>query len=253
MSRIETEIWESVKEENGKVRYVGQRMAEDIFKEIKKTLKEEGLMPQEYFLMNPCLNRESTNFPRIDDVICYTRWGGSEGIYFDVDIVTRDEQNQRKIVNFVTGKTLEESIEAYDRMQYIAGYIYRLLMGDGAFHGRYMFLPKARKITEEDLKERVETEFTAYMKTVLYQQKDAEDKAHEELFGKLVIRAEIMESLPNCRFSEEEVELLYRKENILETMASFCEQMNLVGSSGVKEYLSSPELRRAMQETGEEA
>lgn len=252
MSRIETEIWEPVKEKAGRVRYVGPKKAVAVFKEMKRILKEEGLLPQEYFLINSCLNNEGINFPKADDIICYTRWGGNEGIYFDVDIVTRDEQNKRKIVNFVTGKTLEESTEAYDRMQYIAGYIYRLLMGDGVLHSRYMILSKATKITEENLKERVEAEFTDYMKTLLYQQKATEDKDYEKLFARLVIRAKIMESLPICRFSEEEMERLYAKENILETMALFCEQMNLVGSSGVKEYLSSPEFRRVIQENGEE-
>jgi hypothetical protein len=58
--------------------------------------------------------------------MCYAQWGGSEGVYLEVDFLAWDEnEHLYKQINFATGKTLGETNEDFDRMQYIAGCIYR--------------------------------------------------------------------------------------------------------------------------------
>ena len=53
-------------------------------------------------------------------------------------IVENTTYNIYEPVNFAVGKSLKETTEAFDRMQYIAGRIYRAFMGDGTVHDRYM-------------------------------------------------------------------------------------------------------------------
>ena len=125
MSIIETEIWETENEMNNQVRCVGQRKAEEVFNELSQYLKDNDIYPDEYFL----LNRQFANgalLPKIADVMCYAQWGGSEGVYLEVDFLAWDEnEHLYKQINFATGKTLGETNEDFDRTQYIAGCIYR--------------------------------------------------------------------------------------------------------------------------------
>ena len=64
--------------------------------------------------------------PKNARVVAYANWGSSEGIYVDVDLIGDDE-----VLHFATGKTLSASSEAFDRMQYIAGVIYKMFTCSG--------------------------------------------------------------------------------------------------------------------------
>ncbi len=131
MSIIETEIWESHPERKGCVCYVGQRKAEDVFNDLTEYLKKEKIYPDEYFLLNRHFEGGAV-IPRVEDVICYAQWGGSEGIYLEVEFVIRNESGDSSVrVNFATGKTLGETGEDFDRMQYIAGCIYKAFTNEG--------------------------------------------------------------------------------------------------------------------------
>lgn len=131
MSIIETEIWERHPEKRGCIRYVGQRKAEDVFNELTEYLKKEEIYPDEYFLLGRQFENGSV-IPRVEDVICYAQWGGSEGVYLEVEFVIQKENDKSyKRVNFATGKTLGETGEDFDRMQYIAGCIYKAFTNEG--------------------------------------------------------------------------------------------------------------------------
>ena len=139
MKKIETEIWVPSKEHPNCVKYKGQRNAREVYTEIRDLLKAEDLMPDEYFIISSKFDNINVNVPKVVDVICYAKWGGSEGIYLHVDfIVENTTYNIYEPVNFAVGKSLKETTEAFDRMQYIAGRIYRAFMGDGTVHDRYM-------------------------------------------------------------------------------------------------------------------
>lgn len=141
MKRIETGIY-IPGETKGTVIYKGQRKAIDVFNELKAILDKENICPSEYISLNTDFNNKGSELiPVIDDMFCYTRWGGSEGIYIDVDILSYDEEkHERVITHFITAKSPDESVDAFDRMQYIAGYIYKIFNGDGSIHARYMII-----------------------------------------------------------------------------------------------------------------
>lgn len=120
LKQIELEIWEPNPEKPAYLRFVGCRKAKDVFDELYAELKRLDLVPDEYFSMFFRIE-ETTLVPRDSRVVAYANWGGSEGIYLDVDLVGKEET-----LHLATGKTLSESSEAFDRMQYIAGVIYKM-------------------------------------------------------------------------------------------------------------------------------
>ncbi len=130
MSIIETEIWEPSEDKKGTVSYVGQRKIGEIFDELCEFLKKENIYPDEYFLLNSELKRDA-HIPKIQDVICYAQWGGSEGVYLEVRLVVEKNDKQYIMIKFATGKTLGETSADYDRMQYIAGRIYKAFTSEG--------------------------------------------------------------------------------------------------------------------------
>lgn len=251
MSRIEMEMWEPVEDMKGKVRYAGQRRAVDVFNDLKAILEAEGLLPPEYLLMNSHLKKEA--LPAVYDLMCYTRWGSNEGIYLDIDIMTHDEEaRERRIVHFVTGKSLEESTEEFDRMQFIAGYIYRLFMGDGQCHSRYAILPKEKRHIHRELIDCVDQEFEAYLKSVLYRRSEQEkENRREAAYKEIAVRTAIAEGISEICFPEYVTELLFAKENILEAMTAFCKEKDFENRQDVRDILNSAEFFIWLQEPDE--
>lgn len=128
---IETEIWKRDPEKKGVLHYEGQRKTEEVFRELREFLEKEGLLPDEYFSMAYGFDQDYPLFPKTDDFRCYAQWGGSEGIYLEVDLLTRDPATgKQEWLNFATGKTLDESLEAFNKMQHTAGRIYCVLTRD---------------------------------------------------------------------------------------------------------------------------
>ena len=162
MSRIETEIWEPHPEKRGMVRYVGQRKTGDVFRDVKMFLKEENLCPEDYLKLSFGFESRYEEFPKMLDIRCYAQWGGNEGIYLQADLLIQNKYNgRREQVPFLTGKTLEETAEAYDRMQYIAGQIYMAFMGEHMTSSRYVMVfdgTKPKTITYDMLITKLERE-----------------------------------------------------------------------------------------------
>lgn len=128
--RVKTE--NMIQKDDG-TRIYEPRTIQEVFNDIKKILIEEGLCPDEYFSLSYQISCHADEpFPEISGLLCNAQWGGSEGIYLDVAMnIFVSEERIYKQISFITGKTLSETEDAFDRMQYIGGYIYRLLMGDG--------------------------------------------------------------------------------------------------------------------------
>lgn len=180
-------------------------------------LTKEGLFPDEYFLLD--LKPEQL-FPNVDSMYCFAEWGGSEGIYLNVKIYSYDEdKHTMKDIRFATGKTLKETTEAFERMQYIAGYIYRLLMGDGQKHPRYSPFPK--KVSERNLEQllnRFNSDVTSLIKQKIYQQQSSPEIYADELAIKLMI----LRTLTKRTLPEEIVETLLEQDDILEKLSIQC-------------------------------
>ncbi len=167
MERIETVMWEPIPDKPDYVRKRGPRKVSDVFAELEASLKSANLYPDEYFILDKYFADENMMCPEFEDVICYAQWGGNEGIYLEVDIVYRNEETDTYVrKNFATGKTLSDDSRSYDRMQYIAGYIYKLFMGEKQIPARYMIVGKKEVALREQLHERILMEYESYVKNI---------------------------------------------------------------------------------------
>lgn len=136
MKRIEFERWEPDAENPRRLKYAGQRAAEEVYQELKARLDSVGYLPDEYLLLD---NRwqNGREMPRDAGFFCRTDYGGSEGIYLDV-FLDWYEDSQHKTEQFMTGKTLGESGADLDRMSLISSAITKAVRGDNIVHARYM-------------------------------------------------------------------------------------------------------------------
>ena len=136
MKQIEFERWEPDAENPCKLKYAGQRTAEDVFHELEARLDSVGYLPDEYLLLDRRW-QNGREMPRDAGFLCKTDYGGSEGIYLDVSLEWY-EDSQRRTEHFMTGKTLGESGADMDRMSLISSAITKAFRGDSGVHARYM-------------------------------------------------------------------------------------------------------------------
>ena len=80
MKQIEFERWEPDAENPCKLKYAGQRTAEDVFHELEARLDSVGYLPDEYLLLDRRW-QNGREMPRDAGFFCRTDYGGSEGIY----------------------------------------------------------------------------------------------------------------------------------------------------------------------------
>lgn len=121
---IETTLY-SEPDENHRVKKLGNANVTDVFTQLNTHLEENGLMPNEYFILSSDL-RDVKELPDFYYFNCNVNFGGSEGIYLDIGLVTQDG-----IINFATGKTLDDSYESFIEMGRIAAECSLMLNGDG--------------------------------------------------------------------------------------------------------------------------
>ena len=136
MEMIKLSRREPSREGTQKMEETEQRVALEVFEELKYQLESMGYLPDEYFLMD----REWENgreIPKDADIFCTTDYGGSEGIYLDVYLKWY-ENGQPVIQSFITGKTLGESGADLDRMFLISSAITKAFHGEGGAYSRYL-------------------------------------------------------------------------------------------------------------------
>lgn len=218
MKTIETQIFVQDPENKNKVQYKGQRKAKDVFAEIEAALIEANCCPEEYFTLH--FDLWEKDFPEMQDLCCYAEWGANEGIYIDIKVLTKVEDDY-KWIRLATGKTLDETKDAFIRMQYIAGYIYLLLMGDQAVHPRYMIIrtsePEQNHII---LKERLQKEFFNLLIKALFHR--GEKDILKEYADEIAMKAMLFKVASKSRFSKEKLEELLSMDNILDGVSPLC-------------------------------
>lgn len=214
--RVKTETM--IQKEDG-TRFYEPRTIQEVFNDIKKILTEEGLCPEEYFTLSyPTGCHADEPFPEISGLFCNAQWGGSEGIYLDTAMNVFDsEEKKYKQISFITGKTLSESEDSFDRMQYIGGYIYRLLMGDGSVHARYILLHNPTQ-DKRALDEKLNYEFISLMKKHLYSQKEDSVIDTEEL----ALKAMILKAVTANPLGEDKLKQLLEADNALDILYHLC-------------------------------
>ena len=127
MKPIEMDIWRPKADDPRYAEYVGSRTGVEVFKEVEQRLDGMGLLPDEYLILAPEWEG-GKELPRDADIFVTTDYGENEGIYLDA-YLRWYEDGKRVTQSFFTGKTLEETGSALDRMFLISSAITK------AFHG----------------------------------------------------------------------------------------------------------------------
>lgn len=137
---IDTDRW-SEPDEQRHVRHIGMIKAKDAFEQLYTHLQAKNMLPDEYFLFSETDFANDAELPEYQSAVCHTDFGGSEGIYIDIDLVCRD-----KSVHFATGKTLDDGADAFFLMSRIAAECSLMLNGRGAEYTKQnveaVFTPK---------------------------------------------------------------------------------------------------------------
>lgn len=116
---FELDRW-SEPDEQHRVRYIGMADAKETFEKLETHLKEKGMLPDEYFLYDVDMRTKARELPDFNFALCVPNFGGSEGIYLDIDLIYCDEDGKQKSLRFATGKTLQEGADAFFWMSRIA-------------------------------------------------------------------------------------------------------------------------------------
>lgn len=127
---IEVDKWVP-SERKGMVKHAGMISPQEAFDALKKHLEDVGLMPDEYFNLNDWKWNGVKELPDYIRASCDVNWGGNEGIYLDISLLHR-ENNEIKYFPFATGKTLSRSGDDFLRMSRIAAECSMMLNGRGA-------------------------------------------------------------------------------------------------------------------------
>lgn len=219
MKRIETVVWEPVPDKPNYVTKKGARKVREVFSELKAALESAGLLPDEYFILDSDFADENMDCPEFCDVICYAQWGSNEGIYLEMDVVYLNEHDTTYVrKNFATGKTLAEDGRSYDRMQYIAGYIYKLFMGEKITPLRYMIVGKQESSLRGQLHQRLLMEYDSYIRDIfVHKPLDSAENGAE-----VGIRSLVLHNVMKCELPEEKIQELLDSDNALELLTKIC-------------------------------
>lgn len=128
---FEVDCW-SKKDEKGRVKHVEMLKKGEVFEMLKEHLISKDMLPDDYFLMGQSDWDENRELPEYDYAVCVPNYGGSEGIYLDISLAYHDKQGQKRYMKFATGKTLEESADAFLKMARIAAECSLMLNGRGS-------------------------------------------------------------------------------------------------------------------------
>ena len=235
MKIIQTQNWETVPDHPNLIRPVSQRKAREVFRELEDALRDAELYPDEYFLLDREFDDENAEFPVARDIVCYAQWGGNEGIYLEVELLVFDENSKAyRRKNFVTGKTLAEDTASFDRMQYIAGYVYKLFAGEHQTPARYVLVENEKK-NLETLFTRVAREYREYLLANLVHKQMELD----EVTDQIALRSAIVHELPKCLLPEDKVKELIESENALDILAKICVDIVEWDADSINEMVSS--------------
>ena len=119
MPKIDLYLYGPVEGQPGHSHIVGQPTAQEMFAQLEQHLNSIGYLPDDYF----SLDRDWQNgvkIPADADIVCTADYGGSEGVYLNVALRWHDDAGDPHTKHFITGKTLEDTPSALDRMHLTA-------------------------------------------------------------------------------------------------------------------------------------
>lgn len=184
----------------------------ELYQNIKTHLDKQNLLPDEYFEFDSSIQENEMNVEDDISISCKTEWGGSEGIYIDVYL----DYPVRRKRSIITGKTLGETEADYDRMNYIAGEIYKYVNGASGQYARFVRL---KKVEEFKIKDLVIEQLKENIRKKLYYSGAAMDKVDLKELGLLLL---IISNLQELDLSEEKWKELSQSEEPLNLLYERC-------------------------------
>lgn len=132
ITSFDVDYW-SEPDEQGRVAHIGMIGKQELFRKLNEHLESKNMVPDEYFLAGDYIWGEEEELPNYDEALCIPRFGGSEGIYLDISLVYQ-EDGERRYMPFATGKTLDDSADAFLKMSRVAAECSLLLNGRGSHY-----------------------------------------------------------------------------------------------------------------------
>lgn len=130
ITSFNVDYW-SEPDEQGRVTHIGMVGKQELFRKLNAHLESKNMVPDEYFLAGDYIWNEEEELPNYDEALCIPRFGDSEGIYLDISLVYQKD-GERRYMPFATGKTLDESADAFLKMSRVAAECSLLLNGRGS-------------------------------------------------------------------------------------------------------------------------
>ena len=175
---LQTHFYEKNPEKKGFLTLKGTITHKELFEALRAHLEGLGMLPDEYFLSDriPELMSEGEEYPAkalecIPEECYFTArsdFGGSEGIYLDLEMHSVDAKGKRHHEHIATGKTLKEDPAALIWMQRAATECELFLNRNG------------REYEVNDLPKSFASVFMYGDETAVYLH-DTEDEAREEI------------------------------------------------------------------------
>ncbi len=151
---IESDRW-SEPDKKYRVRHLGMIKAKDAFEQLYTHLQAKNMLPDDYFLFSDRNFPNDAELPKFNTAVCHTDFGGSEGIYIDIDLFCMDG----KSVHFATGKTLDDNADAFFKMSRIAAECSLMLNGRGSQfqvqNTELVLSPKEMQVLENAVNEKL--------------------------------------------------------------------------------------------------
>lgn len=94
---FELDRW-SEPDEQHRVRHIGMADAKETFEKLETHLKEKGMLPDEYFLYDVDMRTKARELPDFNFALCVPNFGGSEGIYLDIDLIYCEEDGKLSLL-----------------------------------------------------------------------------------------------------------------------------------------------------------
>lgn len=130
LKTLEVDKWVP-SEKKSMVKHAGMISPQEAFDALEKHLNSNNMLPDEYFLSGARLWDGLQELPDYFRADCSVNWGGSEGIYLDIDLRYYDKDRNLCFLHLATGKTLGETGDDFLRMSRIAAECSMMLNGRG--------------------------------------------------------------------------------------------------------------------------
>ena len=126
--------YESGPDEQGII-HTGMIGKQELFYKLERYLTNKNMLPDDYFWPDKYIYNEEEELPNYDTALCVPHYGNNGGIYLDIFLVYPGNRMPR-FMRLASGKTSDESADAFFKMSRIAAECSLLLNGRGRHYNK---------------------------------------------------------------------------------------------------------------------